>query len=485
MDFQMNLSKKEAEHRKTMQLLFLIAAGIVQFPFVLVDALYPGWGYFLAEKFLAIPCLLFFGSALCQRLSTTAKWTMLLSGAMILWFAVAQTQHHMNHMLVRNFGIFAVVYLLAFPFAAVTEDEKTGLNWIGWIYTAFSLLLVGFAMMLQLDILPEFLQDGVVWDGARASLIWHPNGTACILMLGIGFSLYFLVQADKKWKKWVMAVLIALQFLTISLTNSRTSIFLTCALIGGTVFFVIWKGGWKRFLAGAAAALAVILALLCIYTALFDAHEQIQIDKLLKEQEVQQKTEEMMAQTAPAETSAETEAPQETQPKKTTQSLKVNKKTGKVTIVGSGSSGQKELSKDMKSLNGRTKIWKAAFTAVQDNPSIKLWGTEYAALEISNRNSFPVVNAHNSWIQIMMVLGLPSLLMALVFTLIAVCGIWRLMWQPHGDTGKKVVAMIVICLLVASILETYLFLGEMPTSFANFAFFLCTGYLLHWNLKKG
>lgn len=472
MGFVMDLQIKEDNFRKRVQLLYLIAAGIVLFPFVFVDGFFPGMGYHLAEKYMAVPCLLFFGSALSQRLTGTAKKTILISCVAVAWFVVVQMQHWLSGMGTRHFGIFAVGYLLAFPFAAVTEDgeKNVGLKWIGGIYMAFSLLLTAFCGMLLLDVLPEVLAPFIRWDGARAALAWHPNIAAFVLLLGIGFSLYFMVRAEKKWVKYLLAVLAVLQFATSCLTNSRTSIFLLCALVGGTVFFKIWKGTMKQFLIAAMAAAVVIATLLVIQTTVYDFHTQAQINKLMKP--VQQ-TEQQVSQ-------AQSVLSEENN----NQKIKLNEQTGEVSLVGSGLSTQGNLSKDLGSLNGRTSIWKAAITAITDNPATAKWGTAYVAAEISSRNPFKVVHAHNSWLETMMHLGLPGLGIALVFTVIAVWNLWILLWRPREELGKKIIAMTVICVLCASILEAYIFVGEMPTSFVNFHFFLCTGYLIQWNRDR-
>lgn len=460
----MRIQRTEESCRKTVQLLLLIAAGIVIYPLSVFDGLFPGYGAYVTEKFFAVPCLLFVGSALGQRLTASARRCLLLSAAMILWFVTAQTQHWLSDMGTRNFGIFAVGYLLAFPFATVNRDSRgTGLKWIGSFYLAHSLLMVVFTGMLLLDAVPEMLAACVKWEGTRISVFSHPNGGGCMLMLGIGFSLYFMTLSGKKWEKCLMAVLTVLQFFALILTSSRTTILLVSAMVGGTLFFVLWDGGWKRFLIGAAAALAVIVTLFSLSRVLYDLHTEMQINKLILQME------------------QESEAHPEEDAGEQNQNLHYDEETGEYNISGTMVSVQGTLAQDMGTMNGRTYIWKAAFTALEDNPAIKTWGTEYVAAEISYRNIFPVVNAHNSWIQILMLLGMPAFALAMVFTLAAVWNIWKLMWRVHEDLSRKVAAMIVICILAASLLEVYLFTGE--AIFSNFIFFLCTGYLIQWNAE--
>lgn len=463
MYFSMDLQKKDAVQRKNIQLLFLIAAGAVLLPFVLVDGLIPGMGYFLSEKYMAVPCLLFAGSALSHRLSSTAKRCLLLSAIAVLWFAAVQMHHHLNHMDTSYFGIFAVGYLLAFPYATVTEegDENTGLKWIGRIYIAFSALMIVFAGMLLLDAVPEAMRSCLTWDGVRVVLLWHPNGTGCLFMLAIGFGLYFFTRSEKKTEKWVLAILMALQFAVLSLTNSRTAILLTCAMVGGTVFFTLWKGGWKRFLAGMAAALAVMAVLFCAYSVLFDLHTEAQLNKLMWQEQMESSDGVSGDQNA--------------------QQLSVDEETGEVSVAGQSDQG--DLLSDMKNLNSRTTIWNAALTAVKDNPTIQIWGTQYISAEICSRAGFWVGHAHNAWIQTLMLLGIPGFLVAMAYTLVAVWNVWVLIWRPYEDVSRKVIAMMVVCMLAAGFLEVYLFTVDMNVSFVNFLFFLCIGYLVRWNRK--
>lgn len=474
----MNLQEKEVNSRKSVQLLYLIAAGIMPFFAVLVGSLFPAVGYYLVDKYMVVPGLLFFGSALTQKLTASAKRSLLLSFVAVFWFVVIQQQHHLADMGNRNIGIFALVYLLAFPFAAVTEDGKdnAGLNRIGSIYLAFSTLMVFFAMLLQLDALPAALQSSIYWDGARIWMFWHPNGSAFVLLLGLGFSLYFAMQAENKWKKGLLAGLAVLHFCTMTLTNGRTTIFLACALTAGTVFFLIWKGGWKRFAAGAAAAIAVAAVMLFAYSTLFDFHKQYQIDKVLKQQEL------LAAQQAQAEADAAPSAETASSVQSSNiQSVTIDATTGEAHIGGSSDTGQGELSGDIRHLNGRVWIWQGALAALKENPQVRLWGTEFVTAEINFRSSLQTINAHNSWVQTAMLMGLPGLLIALVFTGIAVWNLWVLMWRPWEDVSKKIIAMLVICILMASVLENYLFTGEDMSNCQNFAFFLLTGYLVQWN----
>lgn len=450
----MELQNNHGNPQRNLQFLCLIAAGIVIFPLIILPAFIPSFGFYQLEEYMAVPMLLFLGATLSQRIPSLAKKCLLLSTLMVLWYIAVQTNHLLTHMGTKSFAQFAVVYLLAFPFAAATEDGRkhSGLKWIGGFYVAYAALMVIFAGMLLLDMVPEMLAASVKWEGSRISIFSHPNGGACILMLGIGFTLYFLTQAEKKWAKAALGVLAVLQIGVQILTNSRTSILLTCAMIGGTLFFLIWNGTWKRFLAGMAAAMAAIVVLFFLCSNVFAMHSNYQIQKVLEQD-------------------AET----------TNQQLVYDEETGEYSLTGTELTVQGDLGQDMKTLNNRTWIWKAAFQSLQDNPKMKIWGTEFYSAEISYRLNFPVVNAHNSWVQILMEEGIPGLLLALVYTLVAFWNMWKLVWRKDEDLCKKIVAMITLCITLASVLEVYIFTPGMGSTFSNFAFFLCLGYLIQWN----
>ena len=135
----------------------------------------------------------------------------------------------------------------------------------------------------------------------------------------------------------------------------------------------------------------------------------------------------------------------------------------------------------MRTLNGRTLIWGSALKAIRDNKALALWGTEYTGTAISVYNPFEVVHAHNSWMEALMRMGLPGLLMSLVFTAISVWSAAKLLLSQQTVLWKKVAAMMTMCVLVAGFLEPYLFITNVYYHVTDFAFFFLTGYLDLWS----
>lgn len=469
--------------RRLMHILLLVV-GLMELQLITMEGLWGYVGYYLVENYLVVPGLLFLGIALTQGLTWPAKEKLILGALASAWFVVVQVQHRMNQVDTFPFGMLFFAWLMAFPFAAVSGDEEknTGLGMIGKLFAAASLILAAYTLLLVLDCMPAFLAPFVFWDGTRLHAMWHPNVSACIFMIGIGFCLSFWFQSKTVMGKALLGAAVAAQFLAMALTNCRTTLLMTCALIGGTLFFAILrKGGWKRLLAGFAVALVVMVGLFTLSSTVYERHAQAQTAKLtalLREEEEQ---EAVAAAEIPAETQAAAmmESSAAAEPEiPASQNYSVNSNTGEVTIHGV--SGQGSLSNDLRTLNGRTGIWKAALTALRDQKSLLLWGTEYVGLAISVYNSFPVEHAHNSWMEVLMRLGIPGLLAALAVTWIAVRSAWVLLWNRQVDLWKKVMAMLVLCVMVAGFLEPYLFITRSYYQFIDFIFFFCTGYLDQW-----
>ena len=149
-----------------------------------------------------------------------------------------------------------------------------------------------------------------------------------------------------------------------------------------------------------------------------------------------------------------------------------------------GDNEQRALADDMRTLNGRTQIWAAALQAIRDNKAIMLWGTEYSGTVISIYHWFDVVHAHNSWMEAQMWMGLPGLMMALVFTVLSAWSAAKLLLSSTTELWKKIVAMMAMCVMASGFLEPYLFITNVYYHVSDFMFFFLTGYLDFWSNYK-
>lgn len=422
-----------------------------------------GYGLYVLDNYALMPCMLFLGTVLTRKLSPDALWKLGLGLLVAVWFCFVQAIHFAQDLIVRNAGLPFSVYLLAFPFAAIAQDYKQyGLKLAGLIYLAAALSLAFFTGLLFVDALPGFLVPHVYWDGARLQAMWHPNICASIMMIGIAFALGFSTLVQKGWCKALFVAIAALLFCVMALTNSRTSILMAACLIAGFVFFaIIRKGGWIRFIIGLAIALILIPSLFAGAKKLFDANQARLVAIAVAQ-----------IQEAEASEGTETAVPiqQESTP------TIIEGADGNAALESNA--GQYSLAHDMKTLNGRTIIWSAAFQAIRDYPSILLWGVDYCGEILCQYiDILSTVHAHNSWIEILMCLGLPGLLAALFFTAMAIWYIAVILLKKHTGLWQKTLALLMICLLGAGFLEPYLFLSDRYYHYADFLFFLLLGYL--------
>ena len=434
---------------KNVPLLLLLAAGVIEFIFITLESQFSGIGYYLAETYLAVPCLLFMGYVLRERKTRFARRRLLLAVAAVAWFVIVQSIHKLSGMESHPMATVFFVYLMAFPFAVLTDDRSNaGLWWIGGMLLTASLILVGYTVLLLADLVPSGMQDVLFWDGARLHALWHPNINACFFMIGIGFAAAFCTRVKKSWAKILLISAMAVQFLAMALTNCRTMLLMTGALLGGIVFFRIFRGSWKQLLTGFVAAVVLLVGSFKLSGMIYQWNN----DRLLAAISISQ--EETAAEGAPL----------------------VDDDTG----VLAGDNLQGSLADDMRTLNGRTLIWASALTAVRDNKALALWGTEYSGTVISVYNPFEVVHGHNSWVEALLRMGIPGLLLSLVFTAISVRSAAGLVLRKDTELWKKIIAMMTMCVMVAGFLEPYLFITNVYYHVTDFVFFFCTGYLDHW-----
>ena len=444
----MKLFCKDCDSKKKAMFLLLAAAGVMEFLFITLESLFSGLAYYVTETYLIVPALLFLGYALMDRLPEFSRRRLLLAGAAIAWFVVVQIIHKLSGMDTHPIGTVFFVYLMAFPFASVTEDkESLGLKWIGGMFLTASLVLVAYGGVLLADLVPESLRQFIFWDGARLHVFWHPNISACFFMLGIGFAAAFLVQTKRLLWKLLLLASIILQMALMAMTNCRTTLLLTGAMLGAILFLAILqrfrpklprKSG-KRNIQIILLCLVLVLTILAGFFLVAGKLYQRNNDRLLEEAAVDV---------------LETDNP------------------------------QNSLAEDMRTLNGRTVIWKSAFSAIRDNKRLALFGTEYSGTVISVYNHFEVVHGHNAWVESLLRLGLPGLLLSLAFTALAVASAAKLVLNPGAELWKKILAVLTMCLMATGFLEPYLFITNVYYHVTDFAFFFLTGYLDHWANQK-
>lgn len=478
----------------------LLAASLMEFVFCATGTMFHGVSYYALQNMLLIPALIYFSSVISNARKGRVSKTIYLSMIMVGWFFIAQILHVVQGMEGRSASLFIPLYLLAFPFAELSADgeDQKGIRMVSKIYWLIALLMVGYGLLLYLDILPAFMRTDINWDGARLWVVNHPNTTACLFMIGIGVGFGFFFQSKNIYSKCLYLVGICLQFVFLALTNCRTSILMTSGMIAAIIFLTFYHRKWLRSIALAIIGVMLIGVLFVLSGKLYDANEERLVQNYVQKLEAQSATEVTETTAEPPSTVPETVPNQalqetasvmaedvdvqtypETEPIETFP-IKIDSESGEVSLVQKN--GQGSLAGDLRTLNGRTGIWSGALQALKDNPLIMLWGTEYVGTVVSIYAPFNVEHCHNSWMEIWLRLGLPGLLMAIMFTLIGLRSGLYLIFSEKCDMWKKCIALITLCLMVAGFLEPFLFNGEVFYHVLDFLFFLFLGYLNIWYL---
>lgn len=393
-------------------------------------------------------------------------YTVPLAAAMVIWFLLLEGYHHSQKINLTPIVLFLSVYLLAFPFAAVSRDglRQKGLKTIAVIYIAASVALSLYAFLLMANCVPESLKIFVFWDSLRLRAVWHPNILACQLMISIAFCMGFGLKAQQRRERCLYIGTAAYLFAIMALTNCRTAIFLTCFLVCGGIFFAVFQSDNRRFLAALTAGIAVFVALVLVSSSIFRLHSFYLSTKA------------GLQYISPSEALADVQQLQTRTESEYTVIL-LSAESAAVPDPTQNVSSQKSFLEDLKNLNNRTIIWKGALEAISENPWLLLWGTDDPGAQIK---SLSVTHCHNSWLEVLLQLGLPGFLLSLMFTGLAIRSSWYLLFRKDMDIWKKQIALLMLCILASSFLEPYLFTATIHYYFIHFLFFFCLGYQSEW-----
>ena len=92
----------------------------------------------------------FWGITILKSPRAFLRRDVILGIVMVLWFLILEMNRRINHIPLQSFTIFTVIYLLALPFAAITQDQNRqfGIRLVSVIYLAASLLCVTVGLIL-------------------------------------------------------------------------------------------------------------------------------------------------------------------------------------------------------------------------------------------------------------------------------------------------------------------------------------------------
>lgn len=329
----------------------------------------------------------------------------------------------------------AATYGLAFPFAAMLEDEKgrRALDRISAVLTAViaAVCWLGVIAALRGEVIPVPFFDsqfGIMEDGRLYVLGQHPNFTAALSLCGLCMLIYLVVS---HWKPWVLipaAVAGAGLFMALPLSDSRTGMiaFLLSVVIAVMVGFqrLPIPVKWRRVI----EVVCVVALVAVVAMAGFGAAVKV------------------------VSTSNE----------------------GEQTL------SQRSLLADLTTLTGRTGVYGAVPATFAQHPLALLKGfDELEMMAAVNKNADMLYNhMHNSFLQTLMLTGVPGLMAALWLTWRIASASVRVLFVRDGgiSPAQKLLVLLPAALFVQGMLEHYLFVDSY--SILNFLFFLFSGYVV-------
>lgn len=403
----------------------------------------PARGWPMLEHY-ALPLIFAFVGAVIMR-QQKIRWDYVICALTLVWFIISRML--LGELYLQNswehFCRLAICYLLAFPFAfgAGDQERKIGLKCVAWIYlivmfviAVLSLMVAVFGQPIQLPMVENgtiYIHD---WE-KRLYAPKHPLTTASLFLVALMLGFWQLCNSRRLWIIVPGTIMCLCIYAAIGLTVSRTVMIQTALCAGFIgVAFVMHRRIPKVWIKVLACAAAFVVLLVCGYLgfsltnhAVWKASESIPV--------------------ASAETVQNT-------------------------LVAS-----RPLMADMATLTGRTGIYKGFFDMLRDHPlMLLLGGLQDRALAVLNHYTpFYVDHAHNAYLEVLLYLGLPGLLIAVYLVIRALWLSFKVVFLQKSSFADKLLAAFTVSLLVITITEPYPFTRSVPLY--NFFFFLIFGYL--------
>lgn len=417
-------------------------------------------GSLTVERYALPVAFAFFGAAVCRGGVRGEVWA---GPLFLLWFVVSRMLIGENYLETSSldFALMVPAYLVALPFAFSQEGEqrKRGLRVFCWFISLSAAVLawVGVATaMTRGDItLPVF---GTHFYLARYQLFSfgaYPNMGAAYYLIGLMTLGYLVLTVRKKWMILPAVVMGAGLWAATAFSVCRTVMIQWAAMLAGMTLMLCLRCKKVR---GVVKTVLTVVLVLAVALGTYKSFSWV--SQAAMRQNAQNP---LIAQAYAEEETAPTPAP------------------GSETI----SARPLDL-KTVLTLTDRNKIFSACFELIKNKPQVLLHGvlTKDIYREIGPYMTLPdgivYYHAHNAWLQALVNVGLPGLLLALYMTWMAVRSGWRILFhRPAGQTPLAECWLGFCCpaLLLGGITEPFLFTDVFPIG--CICFMLLLGYALH------
>ena len=337
------------------------------------------------------------------------------------------------------FSNLCCAYLLAFPFARGMDDgrKKSGLKAVTAVF------VIGYGLIAWIGVLAALLDQSIIlpYLGTKIWMKWdlrlwagnHPNISACMFMVALMLGIWLIAQRCSRWLILPVLVLGFGAYTGIALADSRTTMLQMGCFVAGMVFLAALRlsvrAVWKK------AAIGLVAGAVCLAVVFVSFGWVAEGVTALANQ-----------MTAHAET-AERQV-----------------------------TANRDILSDLATMTGRTHIYQNIFRLLRENPKVLVTGMLNSKIVQVLREYTEAEHAHNSYLQTLLNVGVPGLLMAVFFTVRAVWVSMKLIFSRKASFADQLLAVILLVFLVGTIPESYLFTEYL--TIANMPFFLVFGYAL-------
>lgn len=393
---------------------------------------------FVTSDIQLAAAMVFLILAVRRPISRMAGWQLAFGIAFICWLLITRYMHALFGEPPEIVGVYMSRYLVLLPFAELCNDTDKcrGLKGAAVLTWGLCLVLCLLSLPLLLGCLPQWLSQDVYWSGARLNTLWNPIIFATILFMGLALCVAGCFVLKKPWQRALLILGALIQFCLISLTHSRTVILCICAFLLGTCLFALGRRKLLR-------SIAWLLVGVCLAGVVYVGSESLYMAnnrRLIEETDFEGA------------------------------GFQINEQG----ILTDGVTNQGSLKEDMGSLNGRSTTWAFIYFAFRDSRELRLFGTS----QFRERIRPDIAHAHNSWLQMLVQMGIPGLLLSLVLTAQILIACARVVLRCQ-DPAKLTITMWVLSMLPIGLMEPFLF----NTAHLGDLFILASGYLWSWGKK--
>lgn len=291
----------------------------------------------------------------------------------------------------------------------------------------------------------------------RLSLFgFHPNYTACLMLIGILLAIFRLLRTKKTALRIAHGISILGMAAALMMADSRTTSVALCVAVGLLAMVALW---WKN--SGIQKRKRIAISILACLSAASLCFGGLTLEKKGIETLASGKGAAGKAIfTAMAETASEAETP-------------LAQPTSDETVLS-----YRGLSWGADILSGRLTIYRSIAPTLLQRPQTLLIGTlDDHAMDIPNQlTGWSISNMHNLLLQILLLTGLPGLLLSLWFFVRLLGHSYTFCFRsPSAALPERCLMLIPFALLLISLLDVFIFVSG---STIDLLFFLLTGFAL-------